>query len=113
MYVEKFGECVKGTVVYVAADNLAAHSLAGFSESFTVDRFCRLCMAMRGEMQAKEVNSGAFEPRTIDTPNQQVQEVKRDPTVAKRYGVKGECVLTDGLEHFHVVRGTPPTSSMT
>lgn len=30
VYVEKLGECVKGTVSYVAADNLAAHSLAGF-----------------------------------------------------------------------------------
>lgn len=108
VYVEKLGECVKGTVVYVAADNLAAHSLAGFFESFTVDRFCRFCMATRDEMQAKEVNSGAFEPRTIDAHNQQVQEVKQDPTKAKQYGVKGECVLTDGLEHFHVVHGYPP-----
>lgn len=82
VYVEKLGECVKGTVLYVAADNLAAHSLAGFFESFTVDRFCRFCMATRGEMQAKEVNSGAFKPRTIDTNNQQVQEVKQDPTMA-------------------------------
>lgn len=112
MYVEKLGECVKGTVSYVAADNLAAHSLAGFFESFKVDRFCRFCMATRSEMQAKEVNSGAFEPHTIDTHNQQVQEVKQDPAMAKRYGVKGECVLTDGLEHMLSV-GTPLTSSMT
>ena len=58
-------------------------------------------MATRGEMQVKEVNSGAFEHRTINTHNQQLQEVKQDPTMVKRYGVKGECVLTDGLEHFH------------
>lgn len=103
VYVEELGESVKGTVLYVAA-----HSLAGFFESFMVDRFCRFCMATRGEMQGKEVNSGAFEHRTIDTHNQQVQEVKHDPTVAKQYGVKGGCVLTDGLEHFHVVRGYPP-----
>ncbi|XP_038553310.1 uncharacterized protein LOC119886565 isoform X1 [Micropterus salmoides] len=55
VYVEKLGESVKGTVLYVAADNLAAHSLAGFFESFMVDRFCRFCMATRGEVQGKEV----------------------------------------------------------
>lgn len=108
VYVEKLGECVKGTALYVAADNLAARSLAGFFESFTVDRFCRFCMVTRGEMQANEVNSGAFEPCTIDTNNQQVQAVKQDPAMAEKYGVKGECVLTDGLEHFHVVRWYPP-----
>jgi len=108
VYVGKLGESVKGTALDVAADNLAAHSLAGFFESFMVDRFCRFCMATRGEMQGKEVNSGAFEHRTIDTHNQQVQEVKHDPTVAKQYGVKGGYVLIDGLEHFHVVRGYPP-----
>lgn len=105
VYVEKLGEC---TVLYVAADNLAAHSLAGFFESFTVDRFCRFCMASRSKMQDKEVSSGYFESRTVDTHNQQVQEVRQDPTVAKQYGVKGGCVLTDPLEHFHVVRGYPP-----
>ena len=47
VHVEKLGTCVKGTVLYVAADNLAAHSLAGFFESFGVDRFCRFCMATR------------------------------------------------------------------
>lgn len=108
MHVEKLGESVKGTVLYVAADNLAAHSLAGFFESFRVDRFCRFCMALRSEMQDNEVCSGYFEPRTLHTHNRQVQEVRRDPSVAKQYSVKGGCVLTDSLEHFHVVCGYPP-----
>lgn len=107
VYMWRSWENVKGTVLYVAADNLAAHSLAGFFENFMVDRFCRFCMATRSEMQATEVNSGAFEPHTIDTHNQQVQEVKQDPIVAKRYGVKGGLCI-DSLEHFHVVRGYPP-----
>lgn len=76
VYVEKLGECVKGTVIYVAA-----HSLTGFFESFMVDRLCRFCMATRDEMQAKGVNSGAFEPRTIDAHIQQVEEVKQNPTM--------------------------------
>ena len=60
------GECVKGTVLHVASDNLAAHSLAGFFKSFMVDIFCRFFMARRDEMQAKAVNSGSFELRSID-----------------------------------------------
>lgn len=39
-------------MLYVAADNSAAHSLAGFLESFVVDRFC---MALRNDIQEKEV----------------------------------------------------------
>lgn len=69
VYVEKLGACIKGTVLYVAADNLAAHSLTGFFESFAVDRFCRFCMAKRSQIQEKEVCSGPFEPWTKDTQN--------------------------------------------
>ena len=108
LYVENLGACVKGTVLYVAADNLAAHSLAGFFESFTVYRFCRFCMATRSDIQDKDVSSATFEPRTKETHNRQVQEVHQDPTLAREYGVKRGCVLTDSLEHFHVISGYPP-----
>lgn len=58
VYVQQLGTSVKGTVLFVAADNLAAHSLAGFHESFTVDKFCRVCMASRNDTQKQEVRSG-------------------------------------------------------
>lgn len=108
IYVEKLGACVKGTVLYVAADNLAAHSLAGFFESFAVDKFCRFYLAKRSDIQATEVSSGSFEPRTKENHNQHVLEVCRDPSLAKQCGVKGECVLTSSLLHFHAVHGYPP-----
>ncbi|RXN30823.1 sterile alpha motif domain-containing 3-like isoform X1 [Labeo rohita] len=75
IYVEKLGACVKGTVLYVAADNLAAHSLAGFFESFAVDKFCRFCLAKRSDIQATEVSSGSFEPRTKENHNQHILEM--------------------------------------
>lgn len=103
LYIEKPGECVKGTVLYVASNNLASHSLSGFFENFAVDRFCRFCLVTRREIHDKEVRSGTFKPRTKDKHNQQVQEVQQDPILAKQYGVKSGCVLTDSLEHFHVV----------
>lgn len=107
-YVERLGGCVKGTVLRVAADNLTAHSLAGFFESFGVDRFCRFCMATRSEIQDKEVRLGIFKPRTKDTHNQQVLAVQQDPILAKQYGVKRGCLLTEILEYFHCVSGYPP-----
>ena len=47
VFVEKLGYKVKGTTLFIAADNLAAHSLGGFQESFNVEKFCRFCLASR------------------------------------------------------------------
>lgn len=55
VYVEALGASVKGTVLYVAADNLGAHALAGFYENFSVDKFCRFCMASRSDTQEQLV----------------------------------------------------------
>lgn len=63
MYVEQLAESVKGTVLYVAADNLGAHTLAGFQESFAADLFCRFCMCKQDNIQDKEVRSGLHQPR--------------------------------------------------
>lgn len=64
VYVEKLGSSVRGPVLYIAADNLAAHSLAGFHESFVSDKMCRFCMATWQEIQDYEVRSGHFCLRT-------------------------------------------------
>lgn len=50
----------KAHVLYVAVDNLAAHSVAGFFESFAVDRICRFYMVTKSEIRDKEVYSGTF-----------------------------------------------------
>lgn len=60
-YIEHLGRSVKDTVLFVSADNLCAHSLAGFYESFFVDKFCRFCMASRIDTQHQEVRFGAFQ----------------------------------------------------
>lgn len=74
-YVKKPGACIKGTVLYVAADNLGAHSLAGFFESFVVDKFYRFCLATRKDIQDTDVSSGTFEARTKESHNKHVLEV--------------------------------------
>lgn len=108
VYIEALGASVKGTVLYVAADNLSAHAVAGFYESFSVDKFCRFCMASRSETQEQMVCPGAFELRNKDNHDRQVQEVLKDPELGRTYGVKKECPFTAKLEHFHVVKGYPP-----
>lgn len=108
VYIEQLGASIRGTVLFVAADNLAAHSLGGFFESFTVSQMCRFCMAKREEIQHKEVRTGSFQPRTKENHDRHVKEVQLDSTKAQEYGVKGSCPLSESLEHFHVVNGFPP-----
>lgn len=65
VYVKQLAESVKGTILYVAADNLGAYSLVGFQESFAADYFCRFCMCKKKKtMQDKKVRSGILQPRT-------------------------------------------------
>lgn len=82
---------VKGTILYVAADNLGAHPLAGFLESFRSDKFCRFCLASSGDAQQQEVHSGFFQLRDKDSHDRQVQEVREDTTLTQAYGVKRAC----------------------
>lgn len=108
VYIEKLGVSIKGTVLYVAADNLAAHALAGFQECFTVERVCRFCMAKREEIQEIEVSSGYYTLRNEEEHNRQVEEVLEDASKVQSYGVKRACVLSKNLQYSHVVRGFPP-----
>lgn len=60
----KLGKFVKGTVHSIVADNLGAHGLAGFVESFSGQYFCRFCTASKFEIQTKDVQSVDFLLRT-------------------------------------------------
>ena len=97
---------VKGTVSFVAADNLASHFLGGFYESFSIQRFCRFCMCTR-----RALKSGPFpsihQERTIDNYDRHVSLVTDDSSLSSVYGVKNQSVLND-LQYFHVTEGLPP-----
>lgn len=60
IYISRLGTSVRGTVLYISSDNLGAHSLAGFQESFNVDKFCRFCLASRRDIQSCSVQSKSF-----------------------------------------------------
>ncbi len=108
LYVDHFGENIKGTVVTVSADNLGAHGLAGFQESFRVEKFCRFCLASFQDIQTTDVSKGLFPLRSIKQHNQFIEELKATPTLTNVQGVKGECVLQTHLAFFHPVTGFPP-----
>ncbi|XP_058609104.1 uncharacterized protein LOC131525471 [Onychostoma macrolepis] len=64
VFIESLGQSVKGTVLFVAADNLAAHGLAGFVQSFRSEYVCRFCLATQDQFKSQEVAEGEFSLRT-------------------------------------------------
>lgn len=56
VFIESLGQNLKGTVFCVSADNLAAHGLGGFTESFRSEYACRFCLTTRDQMKS-ECNS--------------------------------------------------------
>lgn len=104
--VKRFGSCIKGTLLYVSADNLSAHSLAGYQESFNVDKFCRFCLASLKDIQQHDVRSGEFILRTPELFDEAIN-VLRTTDVSCVDGLKRECPLSR-LAHFHPAKGFPP-----
>lgn len=51
VYIEVLNTFVKGTAFCVYADNLGAHSLAGFQDAFDVEKFYTFCCISRDQMQ--------------------------------------------------------------
>lgn len=67
--IESLGQNVRGTVFCVSADNLAAHGLRGFTESFRSEYVCRFCLTTRDQMQSMSVIQGDFPMRTGQSRN--------------------------------------------
>ena len=106
VFVDKLGCNVKGTILFVAADNLAAHSLGGFQESFNVEKFCRFCLVSRKDIQTCDVRTGNFVLRSPESFDEAVNVLKQSD-VASVDGVKRDCPL-NSLTGFHTCTGFPP-----
>lgn len=50
IFIAQHGSFIKGTVQTVIADNLGAHDIAGFVESFSGGYVCRFCTAKKSEI---------------------------------------------------------------
>lgn len=106
VYIPLLGKSLKGTVQTVVADNLGAHSLAGFQESFSGDYYCRQCTAKSCDVQHHCVSSGVFGPRTKEQHESHAKSAQE--TGKSVFGVKRGCILSEHLSFFHVVGGYPP-----
>lgn len=106
LFIPQLGKVVKGTVQCVIADNLGAHGLAGFVESFSGKYFCRFCTAQLGDIKKQEVKSGAFQLRSKESHQLHIRTAQEEKVNC--FGVKRSCILTDSLSHFNVLSGYPP-----
>ena len=106
VFIAGLGCFTKGTVQSIIADNLGAHGIAGFVESFSGEYYCRFCTGSKLDIKAKSVQSGSFDPRTEDIHEAQIKSAKENAAFC--FGVKRGCVFTEKLSYFHVTRGYPP-----
>lgn len=88
------------------ADNLGAHSLAGFVVSFSGSYICRFCVGQRSQFEETEVRAGVFPVRTKQQHELDIQEALTSRSHC--HGVKKHCTVTQRLSHFHVTTGYPP-----
>ncbi|XP_071138269.1 uncharacterized protein [Mytilus edulis] len=94
-----------GSLSVVLADNLGAHGIGGFLESFSCLRNCRFCFVTRDNMQT-QLNCDDFNLRTEEMHSAQLKNLERDSSLSSVYGVKGDSPL-NSLEYFHVTQGLP------
>lgn len=106
LFVPCLGKIIKGTIFSVIADNLGAHSVGGFIESFSGSYICRFCVGERSQFQELEVRTGVFPGRTKLQHQLDVEAALASNTHSR--GVKRHCAITQRLNHFHVTTGYPP-----
>ena len=107
VFIESLGRSVQGTVLCVVSDNLAAHALAGFMQSFHAGHICRFCNATRDQILSHVVGDGEFCKRKA-SHDRHLLAVMQGNQSHSAVGVKGDCVLNESLQHFHTTTGFPP-----
>lgn len=102
------GQMVKGTVNFIAGDNLGSHCIGGFVENFsTVPHFCRYCLLTHGEFHLCPYQTG--ELRTEDNYNSALEMLKSEEGHRNNVqGIKFDSTF-NSLDFFHVCpSGLPP-----
>lgn len=107
VFFKSVGQNVRGTVFCVSADNLAAHGLGDFVESFRAGHVCKFCMGSVEQCQVTEVSERKFPQRTKASHDLHVQTVQESDTLSSHFGVKGG-VLRESLNYLHTIMGFPP-----
>jgi len=95
-----------GIVVAFSADNLGAHSLFGYLESFSANRMCRFCLANKAEIQERFTEK-EFRLRTADVSDSDVKRLRDEDYSASETGIKRDFVL-NRLKYFHCTEQSVP-----
>jgi hypothetical protein len=98
----------KGSLLAFLADNLAAHELGGFKESFSfARRFCRSCLTDKADSE-KHFQELNFHVRTAQSHVDQCNRLDGSDrmNVSVEYGINRRSCL-QSLPHFSVVTGMP------
>lgn len=108
VHVASLGQSIKGTISYISCDNLGAHTIGGFLQSFSrVTHVCRFCMASSSDIQDDTKCIESFEIRTQLNHLEQVALLSTSSS-SSVCGIRSDCVLHQYLTHFHVTQGLPP-----
>lgn len=104
--VPNFG-IIKGSILFVAGDNLGSHNIGGYTENFSsTSHVCRYCTATQQEF---EKNPAIIESkmRTIKNYNDCLKE-KESLNLDMFVGIKFDSML-NSLSYYHVCEpGMPP-----
>lgn len=100
------GEFIKGSLVFIAGDNLGSHALGGFVENFsTSSHFCRYCLVTLKKFHQEKSELKVYMPRTVASYKNALKNISKD---GHYKGVKFNSVFNQ-LQHFHVCSpGLPP-----
>lgn len=60
IFVEGQERLFRGSIGPFSDDNLGAHTIGGFIESFSSLRVCRICMGTNGDIQTKVYQQHSF-----------------------------------------------------
>ena len=98
---------VKGSIVSVIGDNLAANQIGGYVTCFSGNAHCcRFCTASINDMQL-QFRDSFFVQRTKQMHNQHLSLVNIDSKYVSAYGLKFESPL-NSLNFFHTSAMLPP-----
>ena len=95
----------KGSLLVVVADNLAAHSIGGYFESFKSTHPCRFCLVSRDKMRST-LKCDPVSLRTEHSHDMHVKRVVQDKVFQSVYGLKTNSCL-NSAPYFHVTSGLP------
>ena len=68
--IEINSKFVKGSLVYIAGDNLGSHGLGGFTENFSTAKYmCRFCLVTKDEFNSEGGCCKFYLTRTVESYN--------------------------------------------